>query len=91
MLLKGNNLLNFIGATSVWVSASFCYYLLGVLSKYIKGDIFITAITCSIGDILAYITSGLIMKFIGLKFTLILCYIISIIGMTCYTIFDFQN
>jgi len=62
--------------------------LLGVLSKYIKGDIFITAITCSIGDILAYITSGLIMKFIGLKLTLILCYFISIAGMMSYTIID---
>ena len=37
----------------VWLSASFCYYLISYQLKYLKGDIFTNGIVSSVSEILA--------------------------------------
>ena len=73
--------MNLIGLISVWISASFCYYLIAYQLKYIKGDFFMNGISSAGSECLAYMVAGFIFKTVGLKTTLALSYVISLIGM----------
>ena len=65
----------------IWFTASFGYFLISYQLKYIRGDIFVNNHVSCLSEIAAYITSGLIMKKIGLKFTLMLSFFLSFLGM----------
>ena len=67
----------------VWISASFGYYLIAYQLKYIEGNLFINYIISSFSEIFAYLTSGIFIKIFGIKNTLLVSYIISLIGMLC--------
>lgn len=65
----------------VWLSASFCYYLIGYQLKFIKGDLYANGISSSSSEIVAYCLSGLVYKKLGLKLTLSLSYLVGFAGM----------
>ena len=76
-------MVNLICMTFVWLSASFCYYLISYQLKYIKGNIYINGIVSSTSECFAYMLSGVIMKLVGIKNNLILSYSLAIAGMIC--------
>ena len=74
-------LVNLICMTMVWVSASFCYYLISFQLKYIQGDIWINSIVSSSSECVAFALSGIIVKKIGLKWTIVMSFIVATVGM----------
>lgn len=72
----------------VWLSASFCYYLISYQVKYLNGSIWINNVTTSVAQMLAFIVSGIIFEKIGLKKTLYMSYVISIVGMVALTVYE---
>jgi MFS family permease len=76
-------LVNMICMILVWVSASFCYYLISYQLKYIKGDIYVNGIVSSSSEIVAYGVSGVLMKLLGMKNNLVISYVLAILGMVC--------
>jgi hypothetical protein len=75
----------------VWISASFGYYLIAYQLKYIRGDLYINYIISSISEIFAYLTSGIFIKFFGIKNTLLVSYIISLLGMLSIILIKTEN
>ena len=76
---------------SVWVSASFCYYLIAYQLKYVKGDLFMNGLSSAASECIAYMVAGYIFKIVGLKGTLILSYIISLTGMLGLILLNTKN
>jgi Na+/melibiose symporter-like transporter len=87
ILKKKEILLNMIGMAIIWLSGSFCYYLISYQLKYIDGDLYLNSIVSSISEIIAYIISGLLYKQLGLKTSLRLSLITAFIGMICLLLF----
>ena len=75
----------------IWLCGSFCYYLISYQLKYIEGDIFLNSIVSSISEIIAYIISGILFKYFGLKKSLFLSLSIALVGMICLMIFQNAN
>ena len=72
----------------IWVSSSFCYYLISYQLKYIKGNIYINGIISSLSEIAAYLASGFLTDKFGMKNTLIGAYLIGIVGMVSLIMYD---
>ena len=72
----------------IWVSSSFCYYLISYQLKYIKGNIYINGIISSLSEIAAYLASGILTDKFGMKNTLIGAYLIGIVGMVSLIMYD---
>lgn len=81
-------LINLICMICVWVSSSFCYYLISYQLKYIKGNIYINGIISSLSEIAAYLSSGFLTTKFGMKNTLIGAYTIGIVGMAALIFYD---
>jgi len=80
-----------IGMVIIWVSGSFCYYLISYQLKYIEGDLYLNSIVSSISEIIAYVISGLLCKRLGLKLSLRLSLLAAFFGMICLILFDNAN
>jgi len=76
-----STLVNLLCMIMVWVSASFCYYLIQYQLKYIKGDLYINGLVSSFSEVCAYTLSGILMKALGIKNILVLSYALAITGM----------
>ena len=63
----------------VWLAASFGYYLILSLTNTFTQD-YLTALTSSFADMIAYVVSGFFYMKVGVKFSLILSFAISTIG-----------
>ena len=81
-------LVNLICMTMIWISSSFCYYLISYQLKYIKGNIFINGIISSLSEIAAYLISGLLAARFGMKPTLIFSYTRAMMGMCALIWYD---
>lgn len=81
-------LVNLICMVMIWVSSSFCYYLISYQLKYIKGNIYINGIISAVSEIAAYLTSGLLAAKFGMKPTLILSYLIGMLGMVALIFYN---
>lgn len=79
----GSNLINLIAMILVWLSASFCFYLISYQLKYIKGDMFTNGIVSSVSEIMAVTSSGIVLSFLGYTRTLTISYAIAFTGMLC--------
>ena len=44
-------LTNLVVMILVWLSASFCYYLISYQLKYLRGDIFVNGLTSSVSEL----------------------------------------
>jgi hypothetical protein len=80
-----------IGMSMVWLSASFCYYLISYQLKFLQGDLYTNGISSSSSEIVAYCLSGLLYKKLGLKLTLALSYLIGFAGMTSLIFINTQS
>ena len=76
-------LVNLVCMTIVWVAASFCYYLISFQLKYIQGDIWINSIVSSTSELFAFGLSGIIVGKLGLKWTIVISFIVANVGMIC--------
>lgn len=72
----------------MWVSASFCYYLITYQLKYIKGDLFINGMVSATSECFAYAISGFLQATFGLKPTLFFSFLLGVIGMICLILID---
>jgi len=76
---------NMCAMTIVWLSASFCYYLISYQLKYLKGDIYINGMVSSASEILATFMSAIGLHYLGLRNVLVVSYIIAFSGMLLLT------
>ena len=72
---------NLVCMTVVWVTGSFCYYLISYQFKYMKGNIFIFGIISGLSDILACSLTAFLHEAMGFNKALILSYVLAIYGM----------
>ena len=63
----------------VWLSTSFGYYLILTLINTFD-DVYISALTSSFSEMVAYVVSGLFYEKIGVKLSLILSFLVSTLG-----------
>jgi Na+/melibiose symporter-like transporter len=77
--------------TMVWISASFCYYLISYQLKFISGSVYWNTIVSSSSEIVAYLISGVLMKLLGLKKVMIMSYSISLLGMLSLVLVPTEN
>jgi hypothetical protein len=82
---------NLICMILVWVSASFCFFLINYQLKYLKGDIFVNSMVSSSSEMVAYGLSGALMKLLGIKKNLAISYILAILGMVCFITIPTQD
>ena len=64
----------------LWSTFSFSYYMTNIYLKYLSGSIYLNAITISIAEIIAKLSSSYILLKIGLKHLNSVAYILSGIG-----------
>ena len=72
-------MINLILMSFVWLTTSFGYYLIMMLTNTFD-NVYASALVSSISEIVAYIISGLFYDKIGVKLSLILSFAISFIG-----------
>ena len=72
-------LINLILMSIVWLSTSFSYYLLLSLVNTFD-NVYETAVTGSIAEIVAYTVSGLLYEKIGVKLSLVISFALSTMG-----------
>lgn len=70
---------NMLLMSLVWLATSFGYYLILTLINTFD-DVYITALTSSVSEMVAYVVSGLFYEKIGVKLSLILSFLISTVG-----------
>lgn len=73
--------MNLFCMMSCFVGNSFCFYLLGIQMKYIRGKFYTNNLVGAISEIAAFSTSGILIKFLGIKPTLVIAYLIALTGM----------
>ena len=74
-------IINIFCMCTVWASASFGYYLIGYDLKYIRGNKYVNGIISSCSECVAFLVAGVMLKLVGVKKTLIVSYLIGLIGM----------
>ena len=70
---------NLILMSFVWLSTSFCYYLILMLTNTFD-DVYVTGLTNGSAEVIAYFISGLVYERIGVKLSLFISFLISAIG-----------
>lgn len=64
----------------LWIAASFNLYMISFYMKYIPGNIFVTTLTSSLGDIPLSIGGGFLYYFKGIRIAMTVFLICSIAG-----------
>jgi hypothetical protein len=72
--------INLIIMVAVWIASSFDYYLLNFQMKNIKGNIFLNTFSSSLSELPSIIISGIMYKKLGIKFTLVFWFSVSLCG-----------
>jgi len=75
------NIMNLCCMVSCFVGNSFCFYLLGIQMKYIRGKFYTNNMVGALSELAAFSTSGILIKFFGIKPTLVIAYMIALLGM----------
>ena len=73
-------LINLIIMTVIWIVSSFDYYMISFEMKYFQGNMFMNSILSSFSEAVAYLLSGILFSKIGLKPSLLVSWIIAIVG-----------
>ena len=68
----------------VWVNASFNFFLITFYLKYFPGNIFINSICFASADLIAYLSSGVVLKFFFIRQGLFFSYSLSLIAGIVY-------
>jgi hypothetical protein len=74
---------NMVVMITLWIGASFCYYLISYQLKYIKGDLFTNGIVSSISECFAYAISGFMQQTFGLNRMFVFSFFLGALGMLC--------
>ena len=74
-------LVNVICMTIIWISGSFCYYLIAYELKYIRGNMYINGLISSFSELAGNIVSWILFEKIGVKKAFVTAYLISLAGM----------
>ena len=53
--------------TIIWISGSFCYYLIAYELKYIRGNMYINGLISSFSELAGNIVSWILFEKIGVK------------------------
>ena len=72
-------MVNLIVMSLIWLTTSFGYYLIFSLISTFE-YVYISAMTSSISEMIAYVLSGILYERIGVKLSLILSFTISTVG-----------
>jgi len=72
--------MNIVIMSFIWMSTSFNFYLINFQLKYFPGNIYVNSVVFSTCSIVAYVVSNPLYKFMGLKISFILSFLISSIG-----------
>lgn len=73
--------------TLFWTTSSFNYYIMTFYLKYIPGSVYVnTSLSCC-AEIIAYICSGLVMDFFGVKLSFMISFTLAALGGILLTIF----
>ncbi|CDW89803.1 organic cation [Stylonychia lemnae] len=83
--------MNTIGIIFCHAFSSFSFSLFTYLLPNLKGNIFLNGFLIGSFEVLAYCFSGLMMKLLGLRCQILLCYVISFFSAVLYSVFDFQG
>ena len=75
------NLMNLACMISCFVGNSFCFYLLGIQMKYIRGKFYTNNMVGALSEVAAFSTSGILINYVGIKPTLVIAYAIALTGM----------
>ena len=67
----------------MWIACSFCYFLINFYVKYLPGNIYQNSMSSGAAEAIAYITSGFLMNFYGVKRTFTWLLLLSLIGGIC--------
>ena len=73
--------------TIFWTASSFNYYIITFYLKYLPGNIYVNTSLSCIAEMLAYIGSGLLMNFFGVKLSYIIAFILAALGGILLVIF----
>jgi uncharacterized membrane protein len=71
---------NLLIMSFAWMATSFNYYMVGFLIKYFPGSIYINGVMSSISELIAYALGGVVYEKLGVKPSLVLCYMLSAVG-----------
>ena len=71
-----------------WTASSFNYYLMTFFLKYIPGNLFVNTSIASLSEISSYVLSAYVMKFLGLKISYIMAWLIGATGGILMVIFS---
>ena len=78
-LRQPNILINLIIMSLVWLTTAFGYFLiLSLINTF--SDIYITGLTSSVSEMIAYVLAGILYEKVGVKLSLILAFAISASG-----------
>lgn len=73
-------LANLMLMTVFWTVSSFNYYIMTFYLKYIPGSVYLNTSLSCIAEIIAYLCSGLVMGFFGVKLSFIISFILAAAG-----------
>lgn len=79
---------NFIGIVFCHAISAFSFTLFTFMLPSLKGNIYLNGFLIGSFEILAYCFSGLMMKFMGLRIQILVCYFISFISAIIYQFLD---
>lgn len=82
---------NAIGIIFCHAVCSFSFSLFTFMLPSLKGNIYLNGFLIGSFEILAYSFSGLMMKFMGLRYQIIMCYLISFVSGVIYQFMDFTE
>ena len=73
-------LCNLILMTIFWTASSFNYYIMTFYLKYIPGNIYVNTSLSCIAELVAQVTSGVIMNVFGVKLSFIISFFVAAAG-----------
>jgi hypothetical protein len=73
-------MVNLIVMIFAWLSATFCFYMISFELKYLPGNIFVNTYASAFGDLASTIVSGIVVRYLGIKYTLIASYSMATLG-----------
>ena len=80
------HLINLFIMSFIWIASSFSYYLINFQLKYFEGNIFVNTTVSSLSEMLAIVLSGISYYKLGIRFTLIAAFCVSLMGVAALII-----
>jgi hypothetical protein len=82
-LCQGKTRINLIFMVCLWVTASFCYNMIGIYMKYVPGTIYLNYTISGLSEIAAHVFTGLLYVKLTPRWTFLIGYSIATAGGAC--------